>query len=272
MLVKETESEALFDLEDSSPEKFYERILKQDEQNPNVYSNWAKNISNQALSYCDVKRPIFQTLTLPQEIFSLLTEDCNLSKEDELKINDYLSNHCKLKFPIFMKNSLFSNKFDFYNCIVYDKCQFAPYLKNIYYASMCLDCDLTTEVVFEELIPIAQTERIYESMPLNIEYRAFIDFDNKKLLGIVDYWHESIAERLPQSQVELFKLTKRMREAKYKEFLIALEGKIRAILDNEAISVTGVYSVDFLLDYYDEFWLIDMALAKHSWGFSLIKE
>ena len=276
MQIKETSSVATFDnfFEKSNDEKsqpsIYERTLKEDEKNPNVYSSWAKAISNEALSYCGIERPIFQTITIPENIFMALIEDRELDKQRESEINDYFASQCKLKFPIFVKNSLFSNKFDFYNCIIYDKCQFARYLKNIFYASMCVDCDFTAEVVFEELITIAQCMRIYNSMPMNTEYRAFIDFDNKKVLGIVDYWHESIAKRLPPEQVQVFKMFKNRMKPEYEEYLPILEEKLQLILDNNAIDVKGIWSVDFLLDYYKEFWLIDMALASQSWGFNLI--
>ena len=278
MQIKETSSVATFDnfFEKSNDENsklsIYERTLKEDEKNPNVYSSWAKAISNEALSYCGIERPIFQTIVLPEDIFMSLIEDRELDKERESEINDYFVSQCKLKFPVFVKNSLFSNKFDFYNCIIYDKCQFARYLKNIFYASMCVDCDFTAEVVFEELIPIAQCMRIYNSMPMNTEYRAFIDFDNKKVLGIVDYWHESIAKRLPPEQVQVFEMFKNRMKPEYEEYLPILEEKLQLILDNNAIDVKGVWSVDFLLDYYKEFWLIDMALASRSWGFYLINE
>jgi hypothetical protein F3_00972 len=278
MQIKETSSIATFDetlgkLGFEEPKmSLYERVLKTDAQNPNVYSTWAKAISNEALSYCGVERPIFQTITLPEDIFMSLIEDRELDKERELEINDYFASQCKLKFPIFVKNSLFSNKFDFYNCIIYDKCQFARYLKNIFYASMCMDCDFTAEVVFEELIPVAQCMRIYNSMPVNTEYRAFIDFDNKKVIGILDYWHESIAHRLPREQVEVFKMYKNRMKLEYEHYLPILEEKLQAILDNNAIEVKGVWSVDFLLDYYNEFWLIDMAIASKSWGFSLLEK
>ena len=33
----------------------YKRTLKEDEKNPNVYSSWAKTISNEALSYCGIE-------------------------------------------------------------------------------------------------------------------------------------------------------------------------------------------------------------------------
>jgi len=276
MQIKETSSIATFDetlgkLGFEEPKmSLYERVLKTDAQNPNVYSTWAKAISNEALSYCGIERPIFQTITLPEDIFMSLIEDRELDKERELEINDYFASQCKLKFPVFVKNSLFSNKFDFYNCIIYDKCQFARYLKNIFYASMCMDCDFTAEVVFEELIPVAQCMRIYNSMPVNTEYRAFIDFDNKKVIGILDYWHESIAHRLPREQVEVFKMYKNRMKLEYEHYLPILEEKLQAILDNNAIDVKGVWSVDFLLDYYNEFWLIDMAIASKSWGFSLL--
>jgi len=276
MQIKETSSVATFDetlgkLGFEEPKmSLYERVLKTDAQNPNVYSTWAKAISNEALSYCGIERPIFQTITLPEDIFMSLIEDRELDKERELEINDYFASQCKLKFPVFVKNSLFSNKFDFYNCIIYDKCQFARYLKNIFYASMCMDCDFTSEVVFEELIPVAQCMRIYNSMPVNTEYRAFIDFDNKKVIGILDYWHESIAHRLPPEQVEVFKMYKNRMKLEYEHYLPILEEKLQAIFDNNAIEVKGVWSVDFLLDYYNEFWLIDMAIASKSWGFHLI--
>ena len=35
---------------------------------------------------------------------------------------------------------------------------------------------------------------MYKGMPLNIEYRAFIDFNTKQIIDIIDYWDESLEE------------------------------------------------------------------------------
>ena len=61
MKIKETSSVATFDNffeklgDENSQLSIYKRTLKEDEKNPNVYSSWAKAISNEALSYCGIE-------------------------------------------------------------------------------------------------------------------------------------------------------------------------------------------------------------------------
>ena len=61
MQIKETSSVATFDnffgmsSDKNSQLSIYKRTLKEDEKNPNVYSTWAKAISNEALSYCGIE-------------------------------------------------------------------------------------------------------------------------------------------------------------------------------------------------------------------------
>ena len=61
MQIKETSSVATFDNffeklgDENSQLSIYKRTLKEDEKNPNVYSSWAKTISNEALSYCGIE-------------------------------------------------------------------------------------------------------------------------------------------------------------------------------------------------------------------------
>ena len=42
---------------------------------------------------------------------------------------------------------------------------------------------------------------MYNGMPLNIEYRAFIDFNTKQIIDIIDYWDESLEEDIKRQMI-----------------------------------------------------------------------
>ena len=144
------------------------------------------------------------------------------------------------------------------------------YLARLYYqlAMNSLGNNSNVEEVKVYLNDAAAFARINSNDELLTEIEKLNN--DEKVLGILDYWHESIANRLPPEQTQVFKMFKNRMKLEYEKYLPILEEKLQLILDNNAIDVKGVWSVDFLLDYYKEFWLIDMALASQSWGFHLI--
>lgn len=131
---------------------------------------------------------------------------------------------------------------------------------------------------------------MYKGMPLNIEYRAFIDFNTKQIIDIIDYWDESLEEdierqmisnedleRLKQFGIDVkdnredlsnFKNFKQDTRERFKQYKHILEEKLQKDISNFELS--GIWSVDFLLDSDNSFHLIDMALASDSWGKHLI--
>ena len=51
----------------------------------------------------------------------------------------------------------------------------------------------TTEWVVRDFIKDKENNpKIYEGLPLHTEYRAFVDFETKEILGITPYWDEKV--------------------------------------------------------------------------------
>lgn len=89
-----------------------------------------------------------------------------------------------LKFPIFVKDGCFSNKFDFNNsCILQsdDLDEITDHIINIQYTALMLDAGGYFELVFRVFMPIY-------GMILRPEIRVFYDFDTRKILYMVNYW------------------------------------------------------------------------------------
>lgn len=266
--------ENLIDIENIKEQtfkQFYAEITEKEKNNPNVYSHWISKIDKSKLA---MNIGDYQTIHLPEDILELLLTDGNLTEAEENKINTFMLDSLKenTPLPLFMKNGLFSNKFQFDNCIITHHCQFAKKLKQIYYAGMCYGVDFTTEVVLREVIPISTSHYIYDSMPLNLEYRFFVDIDKKEIFDVLDYWHPSIKERLSEKQKISFDLGKKEQGSKFEKYKDRIKEELQKSLENNVFNLTGIWSIDILVDYYDNFWLIDMAIAKNSWGVHLLSE
>ncbi|CAL7904921.1 hypothetical protein [Fusobacterium necrophorum] len=251
--------------------QFYAEITEKEKNNPNIYSHWISKIDLKKLA---LNVGEYQIIHLPENILEMLLNDGPLTEEEETKINIFMIRTVKIDTvpPFFMKNGLFSNKFQFDNCIITNCCQFAKKLKQIYYAGMCCGVDFTTEVVLRQVIPISTNYYIYDSMPLNLEYRFFIDMDKKEIFDVLDYWHPSIKERLEEKQKISFELAKREQMSKFEKYKEKIKQQLQDSLENNAFKLNGIWTIDVLVDYYNNLWLIDMATANRSWGTHLLSE
>lgn len=258
-------------IEEKTFKQFYAEITEKEKNNPNVYSHWISKIDLKKLA---LNVGEYQVIHLPENILEMLLNDGSLTEQEETAINIFMMRALKrCTFPpFFMKNGLFSNKFQFDNCIVTNCCQFAKKLKQIYYAGMCYGVDFTTEVVLREVIPISTNHYIYDRMPLNLEYRFFVDMDKKEIIDVLDYWHPSIKERLDKRQETSFELAKREQSEKFEKYKEKIKQQLQQSLENGAFKLSGIWSIDVLVDYYNNFWLIDMATANKSWGVHLLSE
>ena len=250
-----------------------EEILKERydyyKNNPNEFSFWYPRIRNVK----DFSIPKSWILKLNNETFKCFYKDGRLTDEENNLVKSTISEFIKdnnIQLPVFVKNGQFSNKFDFYTCGINESVeQICDNIHRICYASICLGASPSFEIVFRELIKTNTKYSMYRGMNLNIEYRAFVDFDKKELLGIIDYWHKSIKNNIyDEKDREQFLLFKKDTEDKYKEYEVILKDKLLKQIEN--FNLKGKWSVDFLLDDNNNFHLIDMAIAERSFGFNLL--
>ena len=163
-------------------------------------------------------------------------------------------------------------------------------IKDIYYKSFIVNCPFSPDIILREIIKSSCNFHMYNGMPLNIEYRAFIDFNTKQIIDIIDYWDESLEEDIKRQMISEkdlnmcrqlglnvednredlnnFKNFKQETREHFKQYKQILEEKLQKDISNFELS--GIWSVDFLLDSDNSFHLIDMALASDSWGEHLI--
>lgn len=89
-----------------------------------------------------------------------------------------------------MKTRLFKKKFDFQTYTLTDIHNIGQQFLNIYYVEMCVGCADANELFVREFIKTPNNiPDIYNGMSLNTEPRLFYDFDQRKALGIFNYWN-----------------------------------------------------------------------------------
>ena len=187
----------------------------------------------------------------------------------------------------FIKTGTYSSKYDFRNAKVtgekevrelgeyllfihFQACQMAsPFTE----PAVIYGVSTTNEWVVREFIPDrAKLPCIYNGMPLRTEYRVFVDFDAKTVLGMNPYWdpdvmkqrfgHERDANSPHQRPDYVIYRTREddmMDEYHRNEPLI--REKIGEMLGY--VPLEGQWSIDIMQDGSD-FYIIDMALAANS--------
>lgn len=271
MKIKSSLLESLITFAPPTDEEIFNRTSQEDKSDPNTFSNWFGRLK----THFKTPRSVITSLTF-DEMMLLKPDEKSTDQEAIQQFNTRLNQLVQdagLHYPIFMKNGVFSNKFDFEeSCLINTPDEFFDKLYNIIYGGCMVGARLSNEVVLRELVTVPQDVKIYNAMPLNIEFRAFVNFDTQEIVEILDYWHDSIVSRLPPEQVELFKQHKENMAPKFEQFKTVLQTELENALRNKEFDLNGSWSVDFLLDVNNELWLIDMAFTGQSWGIHLLTE
>lgn len=259
----------------------FEKIAKdQYEDNPNNLNNlsyWFPKIKN-----CGFKVPDTCIINLPFKTWRWLRSD-NYTQEKIKEFSDWIINYLrKENFDIdrnlFLKTGLYSDKFQFNNCKLTDINNIGEQFLNIFYQGMIVGADRTNEIVIREFIKSSPDKlTIYRGMPLNTEFRVFYDFDNKKILGVFNYWNKNVmlssfnTDRTHYCEETLNEIKKDKKNfikmiciiekefSEYEEFV-----KTEVIKNMSNVNMKGKWSID-IMKVEDQFYLIDMALANQSY-------
>ena len=137
-------------------------------------------------------------------------------------------------------------------------------LENINYTGLLVGAEGFNEIVLREYIhPKLNFGEIYNGMALRPEFRVFYDFDKQKLLYTVNYWnyqyceeHLSVEDKAVFSNAEA-QLNKYFKQHVDEVEKLVIEHMPRAWLE-------GKWSIDIMMNDENDFYLIDMALAKNS--------
>lgn len=220
---------------------------------------------------------VFEYNELTPTTFKIINEYCK--KVFELDLNG----------TYFIKNGVFSSKFDFRNAKVttpqevaelgqylfyihQQACQMASLLNN----KSIYGCGTTNEWIVREYIESPVKETIYMGLPLNTEYRIFVDFDTKAILSDNQYWNKEVMnKRFEENRnshdvhdVITYNMASERLEKTYNENIDKVKEMVQELLNNN-IEMTGQWSVD-IMQVENDFYLIDMALAENSFYYGSV--
>ena len=220
---------------------------------------------------------VFEYSELTPTTFRIINEYCK--KVFELDLNG----------TYFIKNGVFSSKFDFRNAKVttpqevaelgqylfyihQQACQMASLLNN----KSIYGCGTTNEWIVREYIESPVKETIYMGLPLNTEYRIFVDFDKKTILSDNQYWNKEVMnKRFEENRnnhdihdVITYNMASERLEKTYNENIGKVKEMMQELLNNN-IEMTGQWSVD-IMQVKNDFYLIDMALAENSFYYDSV--
>ena len=220
---------------------------------------------------------VFEYNELTPTTFKIINEYCK--KVFELDLNG----------TYFIKNGVFSSKFDFRNAKVttpqevaelgqylfyihQQACQMASLLNN----KSIYGCGTTNEWIVREYIESPVKETIYMGLPLNTEYRIFVDFDKKTILSDNQYWNKEVMnKRFEENRnnhdihdVITYNMASERLEKTYNENIGKVKEMMQELLNNNT-EMTGQWSVD-IMQVKNDFYLIDMALAENSFYYDSV--
>lgn len=128
----------------------------------------------------------------------------------------------------------------------------------------------TNEWVVREYIKDKENNpTIYNGLPLHTEYRVFVDFDTKKILGVSPYWRSDVMKNKfkevasPQERHDyvVYQIHEDVLNQRYLESVQTVLNEMEKVIPR--IKLTGQWSIDVMRNG-DDYYIIDMALAEHS--------
>lgn len=175
----------------------------------------------------------------------------------------------KLHGLLFIKNGVFSNKFDAgRSCMSIESNAMTDNIININYTalSMIMGYDGTNQLVVRERIPhdMQKTPCFYNGLPLRSEFRVFYDFDSHEIIFTANYWeYDYVAPHLYDvTDKIIFESQKETLEKEFEARKSEVEKLVAEKMAN-INSLSGPWSIDLLWEG-EQYWLIDMAVAEQS--------
>lgn len=131
--------------------------------------------------------------------------------------------------------------------------------------------DLCRAVIHMEKkgVRVLKVRNIYNGLPLHTEYRVFVDFDTKEILGASPYWRSDVMKNefkkvsSPQERHDyvVYKMHEDILNQRYHESVQTVLAELKKVIPR--IELTGQWSVDVMRNGND-YYIIDMALAENS--------
>lgn len=184
----------------------------------------------------------------------------------------------------FIKTGTYSSKFDFRNALVQGEKEvreLGEYLLFIHFQALQMASPMSKPVIYgvsttnewvvrEFIEDVENNPKIYKGIPLRTEYRFFVDFDTKKLLGVSPYWREDVMIRsfkmdpnVPHKKhyYVIYKTHEETLYKKYNDNVENLSNKVEELIQN--MNLNGQWSLD-IMQNGEDFYVIDMASAIDS--------
>ncbi|WP_281693199.1 hypothetical protein [Agathobaculum desmolans] len=186
----------------------------------------------------------------------------------------------------FVKTGTFSSKYDFRNACVQGASEVAElgqYLLFIHHQSLQMASPLnnvtmygagtTNEWVVREFVQDKENNpSIYMGLPLHTEYRVFVDFDTRQVLGISPYWKPDVMKarfsaaedgHRPEMMHDyvVYSMHEETLMRRYGENAETVRQRVLEMLPD--IPLSGQWSID-VMQNGEDFYVIDMALAAQS--------
>lgn len=262
--------------------------------NPNSIGNWLPKIAPAVDKFGFFKIPTTTVIKVPMTLLQLTRcEYTDINATTHKIICEYAQKvfNLDLEKDYFIKTGTFSSKFDFRNAKVTGMEEvktLGDYLVFIQYqANRMASFDLsgrnqpviygvstTNEWCVREFIEDKDNSpEIYNGLKLHTEFRVFVDFDTKTVLGVHNYWdpnkikphfdkevangnakalHDRVTYEVAEEKLcTRYEANKELVSERVQEFM----GSVK--------DLSGQWSID-IMQNGENFWLIDMALAENS--------
>lgn len=259
--------------------------------NPNSMGYWLPAITNAVVNQDFFKIPKTTIVKLPVTLLQLTR--CNYLELTQTTL-EIVDEYCRRVFDLdeskdyFIKTGTYSSKFDFRNAHVHgakEVRELGEYLLYIHFQALQMASPLnqpkciygvstTNEWVVREFIEDKESNPcIYKGLPLHTEYRIFVDFDTKQVIGINPYWDPDVMKQRFGNEPDadnvhnkhdyiVYSMHEETLMRRYNDNKDTVIGKINELIQN-IDTLSGQWSID-IMQNGDEFYLIDMALAQNS--------
>lgn len=202
---------------------------------------------------------------------------------------EIVNRYCKKVFHLdehgdyFIKTGTYSSKYEFRNAHIHEPkevdemgeyflllnhltCSMAaPTNNRSFYGA-----NTTNEWVVREYIKDKESNpTIYNGLPLHTEYRVFVDFDTKEILGVSPYWRSDVMKgkfkevSSPQERHDyvVYLMHEDVLNKRYNESVQTVLNELKKVITH--VELSGQWSVDVMRNG-DDYYIIDMALAENS--------
>ena len=258
--------------------------------NPNSMGFWLPKIVDAIKYQSFFKIPNTSIIKVPLPLLQLTRLAYDSLTRTTLDIVDkYCYNVFNLKNDknYFIKTGTYSSKFDFRNAKVTGEKEvreLGEYLLFIHHQALQMASPLnnvsiygvstTNEWVVRDFIEDREDNPcIYKGLPLHTEYRIFVDFDTKEIIGYSPYWEpDTMTKRFGEAKDSnnpdmihdyiIYKKHEDTLAKRYAENIEKVKMNLLTLIENVE-GITGQWSMDIMQNEND-FWIIDMALAINS--------